>query len=88
MTHANGDVYEGEWVDDKAHGFGTFVDTEGAKYTGEWVNDMQHGYGEESWNKGTTKYIGQFYKGKKNGKGRFEWEDTSFYEGDFVDGMF
>ncbi len=32
--------------------------------------------------------MGQFWKGKKNGKGRFEWEDGSYYEGDFVDGMF
>ena len=35
-----------------------------------------------------AKYVGTFYKGKKNGKGRFEWEDGSYYEGDFVDGHF
>lgn len=32
MTHANGDVYEGEWKDDKANGFGVFVDTHNARY--------------------------------------------------------
>ena len=32
MTHANGDVYEGEWRDDKANGYGTFMDTQSAKY--------------------------------------------------------
>ena len=30
----------------------------------------------------------RFFKGKKNGKGRFTWEDGSYYEGDFVDGHF
>jgi hypothetical protein len=58
MTHANGDVYQGDWRDDTANGIGTFVDTQGAKYTGEWMNDLQHGNGEESWNNGSTRYIG------------------------------
>lgn len=26
--------------------------------------------------------------GKKHGKGKFVWSDGSFYEGDFVDGVF
>ena len=26
--------------------------------------------------------------GKKNGKGKFTWSDGSYYEGDFVDGLF
>jgi hypothetical protein len=26
MTHANGDIYQGEWKNDMANGFGTFVD--------------------------------------------------------------
>ena len=43
MTHANGDVYEGNWVDDQANGFGVFVDANNARYEGEWLNDMQHG---------------------------------------------
>jgi len=32
MTHAGGDIYEGEWKDDKANGEGTFVDKDGATY--------------------------------------------------------
>lgn len=39
MTHANGDIYQGEWKDDKANGVGTFVDTNGARYVGQWSND-------------------------------------------------
>ena len=40
MTHANGDIYQGEWKDNMANGFGTFVDTNGAMYQGNWMNDQ------------------------------------------------
>ena len=40
----------------------------------------------EVWENGAAIYKGLFFKGKKNGRGRFEWEDGSYYEGDFVDG--
>ena len=74
------------WKDDKANGFGVFIDTNNARYEGAWLDDMQHGYGEEIWDNGSAKYLGNFYKGKKSGRGRFEWEDGSYYDGDFVDG--
>ena len=64
----------GEWKDDKANGQGTFVDSNGAMYEGQWVDDQQHGHGKETWGEQggqTATYTGQFYKGKKNGKGRF-----------------
>lgn len=37
--HADGDVYEGEWVNDKAHGKGTYSHANGAYYNGDWVDD-------------------------------------------------
>jgi hypothetical protein len=39
MTHANGDIYQGEWVDGKANGMGVFVDTNGSMYEGMWQDD-------------------------------------------------
>ena len=41
MTHADGDIYEGEWLDDKANGKGTYYHINGAKYEGEWKDDKQ-----------------------------------------------
>lgn len=87
MTHVNGDIYQGEWKDGKANGYGVFVDTNGSMYEGEWLNDQQHGYGTESWNYGKIRYTGEFVEGMKSGQGRFEFEG-GFYEGDFVDGKF
>ena len=51
--HADGDVYEGEWVDDKANGKGKYFHANGANYDGEWKNDLQHGEGVEKWSDGS-----------------------------------
>jgi hypothetical protein len=34
MTHANGDIYQGEWQNGKAHGNGVFCDNKGSLYEG------------------------------------------------------
>ena len=47
----------GEWLDDKAHGTGTYYHADGAKYEGEWFEDKQHGMGYEEWKDG-AKYKG------------------------------
>jgi hypothetical protein len=45
LIHSDGDVYTGEWKDDKAHGRGIYLHKDGSKYTGEWFEDTQHGFG-------------------------------------------
>ena len=35
LIHAEGDVYEGEWFNDKAHGIGKYKHLDGAMYEGE-----------------------------------------------------
>ena len=40
--------------------------------------------GVEKWPDG-SRYEGQFFEGKKHGKGCFTWADGSSYEGDFVE---
>ena len=39
----DGDVYQGDWKDDKAHGQGFYNHTDGARYEGQWFEDKQHG---------------------------------------------
>jgi len=39
LIHADGDVYEGHWVNDKADGHGKYMHLDGATYEGEWKED-------------------------------------------------
>jgi len=39
LYHADGDIYEGDWLDDKANGKGTYTHANGAKYVGQWKDD-------------------------------------------------
>ena len=43
---SDGRQYEGEYKDDKKHGFGTYVWADGRSYTGGWRDGKQHGQGE------------------------------------------
>ncbi len=36
LLHADGDYYEGEWVEDKAQGTGKYIHFNGAQYEGDW----------------------------------------------------
>ena len=62
--HADGDIYEGEWLDDKANGQGKYTTHNGNIYEGSWKNDKQDGFGKETW-KDDSYYEGHYIDGKK-----------------------
>ena len=74
----NGDVYKGQFKNNKAHGYGTFtIKIFGYKYTGKFKDGKQHGHGRETSYielnpSDTVIYIGEFKNGEKQGKGTFE----------------
>jgi len=76
-------VYEGEFLNNKAHGKGSYTLADGMKYIGEWKDDIQEGEGEEIFPDG-TRYKGTFKDGEKNGKGRAMFKDGSEYFGEFL----
>ena len=78
----DGDIYEGDWLNDKPNGYGLYTQIDGTKYEGEWKDHKQNGKGKEIWPNGAL-YEGEFLDGKKNGKGKFIWSDGSIYEGNF-----
>lgn len=39
LIHVKGDVYEGQWKDDKADGFGIYTHNNGNRYVGDWKGD-------------------------------------------------
>lgn len=47
MIFVNGDIYEGYWKNDKAHGKGEFKSITGIITKGTWFENKLEGYGEE-----------------------------------------
>eukprot|EP01050_Picozoa_sp_SAG11_P001925 SAG11_NODE_91_length_17102_cov_37.671343_16_plen_120_part_00 len=41
--YADGDVYEGEFLNDKRHGFGVLVRANQDRFEGNWADDMKEG---------------------------------------------
>ncbi len=68
FQYANGDVYEGEFYDDKREGFGVYKWKTGEKFMGESMGDVFKGFGVMEFRDG-TKYIGDFKDGELDGEG-------------------
>ena len=84
MTWSNGTIFEGEWAQGFATGYGILNLPWGASYQGNWLNNRYHGQGEETWAEG-SKFIGQYKNGNKSGHGTYYWKEGTKYTGDWVD---
>jgi hypothetical protein len=71
FEYLNGSVYEGDWKENRKHGRGQFIETDGRTvHVGEWENDYKHGKGtfiqkgaymiEGIWNKGSLVEMTKF----------------------------
>jgi len=87
--YANGDIYEGQWVDNKKYGLGKFTYAAGSVEEGRWVDNQQKSFftfetrtGDFS-GTGTIEdtsigtYVGDIKYGKKHGYGTMKYIDTS-----------
>ena len=45
MYWSDGACYDGEWIDNKAYGFGIFYHSDGDIFQGYWANDKTNGIG-------------------------------------------
>ena len=92
-TFDNGDVYEGDWVDDIMVGKGKFISADGNVYEGDWVDDKMTGKGNFKFASGDS-YEGDWLCGMRTGKGKFTYGNGNVYEGGFLnnasvgDGLF
>lgn len=69
MNYASGDVYEGEWVNGKFQGKGTYIWKYGQKYQGEYFEGLRHGDGDFYDLQGKH-YTGYWKKGVRDGYGK------------------
>ncbi|OMJ67734.1 hypothetical protein SteCoe_35027 [Stentor coeruleus] len=84
-TYANGDIYTGEWNENKKHGIGEMIWANGQKYNGYWEFDEIKGQGTMQLTDG-TKYHGGFIKGLYNGKGKLLMPDGNTISGEWENG--
>ena len=79
--------YEGEFVDDKYEGKGTYYMETGEYYEGEFKNGTMNGEGKQFYRNNDVKYEGHFIDGKFEGIGKFIWDNGEYYIGEFKDGV-
>ena len=84
-TFAEGQVYVGEWKNDKYHGKGTLTYPDGKEYSGEWKNGFMDGKGTLV-TSNNSKIVGEFRNDMANGKAIFNSVvEGDVYIGNFVD---
>ncbi|MBP5231536.1 MAG: hypothetical protein ILO68_07375 [Clostridia bacterium] len=83
MTFAvTGDVYEGQFYEDRLTGTGTFTYANGDVYSGGLQDSMKQGFGVFTFSNG-NRYEGNFDKDVKSGYGTFTWKSGAVYRGYF-----
>ena len=80
-----GDLYEGEFKDDKINGQGTYIWKNKCQYTGEFKNGEMNGEGKFTWPNG-SEYEGDYVKGIREGFGTFTWSNGKVFKGVFKRG--
>ncbi|XP_030630978.1 radial spoke head 10 homolog B [Chanos chanos] len=83
---SDGLKYEGDFASNVPIGHGTYTWKDGSCYVGEVCNAIRHGVGTFKSAKTSATYRGQWYNGKRHGKGiiYYNRELTSWYEGDWT----
>ncbi len=83
---ANGNVYKGEYDNDKLQGFGNITFTTGASYEGTWKNGKAHGQGIFNM-AGGARFAGKYKKGKRHGKGMMTFPNGAILTGNWYNGF-
>jgi hypothetical protein len=87
-TNGSGkEEYNGDWQEDKMHGYGKYVFTSGGLYSGQWANGKMHGKGKIVNSDGTS-YMGDWSENKMHGEGCYIDIDGVKWEGIFINGSY
>ena len=83
MTYLSGDIYEGEWQNDKQHGQGKITSANGSVMR-RWQNGKSYTGTMVHPNGG--KYVGHFQNGKPHGTGTMAYPNGVKYVGHLKNG--
>ena len=86
IRDADGDIYEGQVVNDLKEGIGTMQFTDGRIFQGEFRQD-EASEGTMSYIDG-AQYEGELHHGNRHGFGVYRFSDGSYYEGESVMNLF
>ena len=81
---SNGDVYEGQVLNGKMHGQGTYHFSNGDVYVGNFYMNGRQGKGIYTHSNG-AKYVGDFKDGRPHGQGTYYYDNGDRYVGMFVE---
>ncbi|KAK8805371.1 hypothetical protein WA158_002027 [Blastocystis sp. Blastoise] len=76
-----GELYIGDYKDDKKNGKGKYIYSDGDYYDGDWIDDLENGRGRYVYNDG-DEYDGDWKEGNMDGYGIYKSED-GIYEGEW-----
>lgn len=82
-----GDVYEGEMLQGKPHGWGTAIYRSGFMYEGYWHTGVEHGWGVLSTEQDDVVYRGEVSLGVPHGRGVAALGDAVHFSGELRDGL-
>ena len=81
-----GNIYTGEFRDDKKNGQGEMKIKNKDIYRGNFINDKYNGIGCYIWSN-KKEYNGNFVDGKMQGNGTLKWGENMYYKGGFNNGI-
>ncbi len=82
----NGDMYEGQMVNELPHGMGIYTSANGDKYTGQFRYGKADGEGKMVFTNGDS-YSGGFREDRLNGKGKYIYANGDHYIGQLLDDL-
>ncbi|XP_048350155.1 radial spoke head 10 homolog B-like [Sphaerodactylus townsendi] len=88
-TWADGVKYEGNFVKNVQMHQGRYTWPDGSVYDGQVKSGIRHGFGTYTCGTHPISYSGQWFEGKRHGKGilYYNKEGSSWYEGQFVNNV-
>lgn len=80
-----GDIYEGEFNNNKITGYGHYIWSNKHEYIGNFIEGEMNGKGRYIWPDG-SEYEGEYINNIKEGVGKFKWTNGVEFKGNFHDG--
>lgn len=87
LEWVDGYKVEGIFRDGVVGGSGSFHDSYGGSYAGNIEGGARHGHGTYTSHAEKEKYVGEWFRGKRNGKGTQYYVDGGTYEGEWRENL-